>query len=36
MDKMETLNSIEILAGLEEEQFDMLLPFYRNCGKEKG
>lgn len=36
MDKMETLKSIKILAGLEQEQFDMLLPFSEIVEKKKG
>jgi CRP-like cAMP-binding protein len=36
MDKKETLRSIEILAGLEEEQYDMLLPATEIVDLKKG
>jgi CRP-like cAMP-binding protein len=35
MDKKETLKSIELLAGLEEEQFDLLLPYTEIVEKKK-
>jgi toluene monooxygenase system ferredoxin subunit len=35
MDKKETLKSIELLAGLEDEQFDLLLPYTEIVEKKK-